>query len=239
MAKIVIKISHLYIFSLLIFNVIAYAVDSPLCGTLDGSLASIGDYKIHFKDNDHMPIRTIVVNGQIIGCYSYFLDDGWRKWGRSFVANVKKCAGDFEVFCTNYDSYPLEYIEYLLQKHFNVLGHSFDSDNQYLVPLNKTMDSDLCTSYSEVIYPTSGIASDGTELYIFNTRKHKQGVMISVCANEEASCHESDNFIYRTQCEQRYIYRELLALSFEGVPIKEKFKFPLSCSCAKKNRNRY
>lgn len=236
MAKFASKISHLYIFTLIISNVIAYAVDSPLCGTMDGSLASNDDHKIYFKDIDH--IITIEVNGQIIGCYSKFSNNRWRKWGHSFIASVKKCANKFETFCTNYDGYPWEYIEYLLQKHSYVLGYAFGSDNHYGFN-EKTIESDLCTSHSEVIYPTSGITSDGTELYIFNTSKHKQGVMTSVCVNKGASCHESENFVNRTQCEQRFIFRELLALSPEGVPIKERFKFPSFCSCAKKMRNRY
>lgn len=238
MARIAFKIGQLYIFALLVFDVIAYAVDSPLCGTVDGSLASIGDHKIFFKDDDHA-VRTIEFNGRIIGCYSNSLDDRSRTWGRSFFANVKKCSDVFETFCTNYVGYPLDYMEYLLQKHSHMLGYAFGSDNQYVANEALT-ESDLCASYNSVVYPTTGITADGTELYIFNTYKHKQGVMISVCANRGATCHENetDNLAYRTQCEQRYIYRELLALSPEGVPIKEQFKFPSFCTC-KRIRHRY
>lgn len=238
MSEILLKFGHLYIFaSFISLNVIAHAVDAPLCGSMDGTLASINDHKIYFKDEDHA-VRTIELNGRIIGCYSNLLENRWSAWGRSFRASVKKCADIFELFCTNYyDGYPLEYMQYLLKKHSNMLGYAFASDNQY-VTHEKTAESDLCASHNEVIYPTTGLTADGNELYIFNTHKHKQGVMISVCVNSGASCHDSDNFAYRTQCEQRYIYRELLALSSEGVPIKEKFKFPSFCTC-KKIRNRY
>lgn len=236
MARIALKIGHLYIFATLVFGVIAYAVDSPLCGTMDGSLRTIGDHKIFFKDDDRA-VRTIELNGRIIGCYSNLLDDRERTWGHSFVASIKKCSDVFETFCTNYIGYPKDYIEFLLQKHSHMLGYAFGSDNQYAVT-EKLTESDLCTTYSELIHPTTGITADGNELYIFNTHRHKQGVMISVCANQGASCQDSDNIAYRTQCEQRYIYRELLALSPEGVPIKEKFKFPSFCTC-KKIRHRY
>lgn len=227
------QILHLYIFfAFFVFNVIAYAVDTPLCGTMDGSLSTIGDHKIFFKDEDHA-VRTIELNGRIIGCYSNLLGDRLRTWGRSFGASVRKCADEFGMFCTTHTGYPLDYVEYLLEKHVNVLGYAFGSDNQYAAS-KKSTESDLCASHSEVIYPTTGVTADGKELFIFNTRKQKQGVMISVCANEGASCHDTgENFTYRTQCEQRYIYRELLALSVEGVPIKEKFKFPAFCTCKK------
>lgn len=239
MGKIVLKFGQLYIFVLLIFDVIAYAVDSPLCGTLDGTLPSIGDkHKIYFKDDDHA-VRTIELNGQIMGCYSNLLENRWKTWERSFSASVKKCGDVFEAFCTNYfDEYPLEYMEYLLQKHSNMLGYyAFGSDNQHKTSKTAT-ESDLCDSYEKVIFPTIGTTADGHELFIFNTHKHKQGVLISVCENKKASCHDSGDFAYRTQCEQQFVYRELLALSPEGVPIKEKFKFPSFCSC-KKIRNRY
>lgn len=233
MARIARKIGQLYIFfALFVFNVIAYAVDSPLCGTMDGSLKTIGDHKIFFKDEDQA-VRTIELNGRIVGCYSNVLDDRLWTWGRTFSASIKNCSTKFEMFCTSYTGYPLDYIEYLLQKHDHMLGYAFGSDNQY-VTSDKLTQSDLCASHDEVIYPTTGITADGKELFIFNTNKQKQGVMISVCTNEGVSCHETgDNFAYRTQCEQRYIYRELLALSVEGVPYKEKFKFPSFCTCKK------
>lgn len=242
MFEITLKIGHLSIVASLIFIVNGYAVDSPLCGTMDGSLTSIGDHKIYFKDKDHA-IRTIELNGQITGCYSNSMDDPSKTWSRSFSASVNKCAEKFQIFCvTKDDGYPLKYMEYLLQKHSHSLGYAFGSDDQYVAEntvAETTTQSDLCASHSEVLYPTTGRTADGNELYIFNTNK-QQGVMISICENQGASCHESDQLANRTQCQQRFVYRELLALSPEGVPIKEKFRFPSFCTCAKKNsRNEY
>lgn len=238
MVKIAQKICHFYILfvSSLVCNVIAYAVDSPLCGTMDGSLKTIGDHKVFFKDEDHA-VRTIELNGRIVGCYSNLLDDRLRTWGRSFAASVRNCSDQFESFCTDHTGYPLDYIEYLLEKHVNMLSYVFGSDSNQFSTSEKSTESDLCASHNEVIYPTTGKTADGNELFIFNTRKQKQGVMISVCTNKGAACHEAgDNFAYSTQCEQRYIYRELLALSIEGVPVKEKFLMPAFCAC-KKIRN--
>lgn len=238
MSQILLKFCQLYIFALLIFDVIAHAIDSPLCGTTDGTHGSTGDnHKIYFKDNDHA-VQTVELNGQIIGCYSNFLENRESTWERTFSASVKRCGDVFETFCANYyDGYPLKYMEYLLQRHSNMLGYyAFGSDNQ--VTSETSAQSDLCAAHSEVIHPTVAATADGNELFIFNTHKHKQGVMISVCSNKKAPCHDSGNGAYRTQCEQQFVYRELLALSPEGVPIKEKFKFPSFCTC-KKISNRY
>lgn len=232
MARILVKFNQLYVvFSLFIFDILAHAVESPLCGALDGTLPATGDdHKIYFKDDDQA-VRTVEMNGQIIGCYSNLLENRGNTWERSFSASVKKCAYEYETFCLNYyEGYPLKYMEYLLKKHSNMLNYyAFASDNLHVT--SEPTESDLCASHSKVIYPTTAMTADGTELHIFNTPKHKQGVMISVCVNKDTSCHHSENFTHRTRCEQRYVYRELLALSPEGVPIKEKFKFPSFCSC--------
>lgn len=71
MAAITVKISHLCIFNLLMFSVIASVIDltpqTPLCGTMDGSPQKDSD-KIYFKDRSQR-IRTVEVNGTIYACY--------------------------------------------------------------------------------------------------------------------------------------------------------------------------
>lgn len=69
----------------------------------------------------------------------------------------------------------------------------------------------ICKTVDRIIYPTSARNLDGTEMYILNTPEKQQSVRISVCQEKARPCHVSIQSPYHTQCEQRVIYRELLA----------------------------
>lgn len=95
---------------------------------------------------------------------------------------------------------------------------------------------ELCETMDKVIYPTSATSETGVGLFIFNSDDHKQGVHVSICQSVEKPC---DDFVilrnnYRSMCKQTKIFRELLSLSPEGNPIKERFEFPASCTCVLK-----
>lgn len=92
---------------------------------------------------------------------------------------------------------------------------------------------ELCDTVKKVIYPTSATSETGVDLFIFNSDDHKQGVHVSICQNAGNPC---DDFVvlrnnYRSECKQQSIYRELLSLSPQGRPIKQRFEFPASCTC--------
>lgn len=155
----------------------------------------------------------------------------------SFLANVKRCAEPNQLYCTNDTSYPTDHIEKLLRKYIHKFADVFGSDsmvNEVSTRIDGFDEIQLCDYTEKLIFPTSGQRLDGTELYIFNTPEHKQGVRVSICRNLGQPCHMSEGFpnSYRTECKQHMVYRELLSLSPDGVPIKEKFKFPACCSCA-------
>lgn len=125
----------------------------------------------------------------------------------------------------------------MLRKYWQKYADVFGSDE--LAPIvSPRIDADnevfLCGSYEQVIYPTSGTRHDGSEGYIFNTPQHPQGIRVSMCSNLGKPCNLSDQFPngYRTECKQQVVYRELLSLSPEGRPVKDKFEFPACCSCA-------
>lgn len=68
MAVITVNVSHLCIFSVLMFSVMAHVIElTPLCGTIDGSPPKDSD-KIYFKDKSQR-IRTVEVNGTVYACY--------------------------------------------------------------------------------------------------------------------------------------------------------------------------
>lgn len=233
------KMSHLLILNLFILSVMSYAVDPiPLCSALDGSLSSKDEHRIYYKDKDY-GITTIEVNGTIFGCYPDPLTvDASSATNRSFTPDLSKCADHHEIFCIKDDSYPIDYIQHLLRKHWHVLSYAFGSDAQVfneniIDPVVAEVETDVCESRDEIVYPTIGQTTDGTNLYILNTPEQKQGVSISACENQHQPCQMAERFPnhYRTECQQHYIYRELLALSPDGVPVKEKFQFPAFCTC--------
>lgn len=154
-----------------------------------------------------------------------------------FVPNLAKCAETNNTFCTKDDDYPIEHIQKLLRKNIHKYADVFGSDGitTYISNRNNVYDEiELCDYYEQLIYPTSGENIDGTQLYIFNTPDKKQGVRVAMCRTTGDPCKMTESFPngYRTACKQQYVYRELLSLSPQGVPIKDKFKFPACCSCA-------
>lgn len=229
MAKIMRQMCYLML-NVLIMNVLGYVVDSssPLCGTIDGLPAN--EHRIYFKDIDH-GIRTVELNGKIVGCYPSRLEDASS--GSTFNPSIHKCNENYGTFCTNCDDYPMEHINHLFKKHGNMLSYAFSCDrlDEKIDNIIET-ETHMCETDNQVIYPTSGQTEDNKKLYIINTPEHKQGVMVSMCKKRGHSCRSPDKFPYQTECQQHYVYRELLALSPEGVPVKEYFKFPAYCSCA-------
>lgn len=238
------KTGNLFLFGCLISCAIAHAIDLtlPICGKIDGETND--DHKIYFRDSDK-GILTVERNGTIFGCHpnGLIVDDLRTDAGESlplalsssFRPNITQCAGHHGLFCLSGDNYPIDYVQFLLHKHWHMLSFAFHNDiadpNESVIDTVIETESDICRSDDRIIYPTSGQNVDGKNLFIINTPEHKQGVRISVCQGKSKPCQVSEKIPYKTQCEQRFVYRELLALSKDGVPIKEKFKFPAFCTC--------
>lgn len=176
---------------------------------------------------------------------------------RLFVTNVSLCAENHQTFCTKNDDYPLEYIQKLLYRlppeyerffyaqavprRSKTAEEASEVEKSAGVPFSDDAYDvaegddpiEMCDTYEKIIYPTSGTTHTGEGLFIFNTDDHKQGVHIEMCQNAGKPC---DDFVilrnnYKSMCKQQTIYRELLSLSPEGKPIKERFEFPASCTC--------
>lgn len=238
MLSTLVKTGHLFLFCCFLACVIGHAIDSapPLCGAIDGEAKD--EYKIYFRDKDH-GIRTIEMNGTIVGCYPNALAADEERSGASLMSsfrpNISKCAGNYEIFCSSGDNYPIDYVQFLLHKHWHMLSFAFHNDatdpDEFTIDNIIKIETEICTSEDEIIYPTSGQNMDGKNLYIINTPENQQGVRISMCQEKNRPCQVSIQGPYQTQCEQRYIYRELLALDNHGIPILEKFKFPAFCTC--------
>lgn len=64
---VIMKITHFYVQNMLLLSVVGFAIDIPLCGSIDGSKSSRDTDQIIFKGQQM--IRTIEVNGTIHACY--------------------------------------------------------------------------------------------------------------------------------------------------------------------------
>lgn len=127
------QFGQLFQFICLLAFAIAHAIDStsPLCAAINGEAKN--EHKIYFKDNEH-GIRTIELNGTIVGCYPDALvinevrSDAPLASKSSFRPNISKCARNYEIFCPSGDNYPIGYVQFVLHKHWQMLSFAFHND---------------------------------------------------------------------------------------------------------------
>ncbi|PSN53489.1 hypothetical protein C0J52_09349 [Blattella germanica] len=113
-----------------------------------------------------------------------------------------------------------------------------ESVDQYpqLIPVDTRIQPDeqvfLCPSREHVVYPKMAQNKDDKWLFVVNQDSYVQGVRIEKCERQE-TCSFMENFppLYVTSCQQKYIYRKLLALGEDGNPTSDTFRFPSCCSC--------
>ncbi|XP_023720815.1 uncharacterized protein LOC111871744 isoform X3 [Cryptotermes secundus] len=141
-----------------------------------------------------------------------------------------KCA-DEDGFCESADNYPVDYVRRIFQNEAN--SYIFGSD---LMDVNLRINPDeevsLCPSMEQVVYPKVAQNKDDKWLYIINQETYFQGIRIEKCA-KQGSCTFAENFPngYTTSCQQKYIYRKLIALGEDGRPVTDSFRLPSCCSC--------
>ena len=58
-------------------------------------------------------------------------------------------------------------------------------------------------------------------------------VMYIIFREQDGKCRMIDDFAegYVTMCKQKYIYRELLAISEDGEIVRDYIRLPASCCC--------
>lgn len=155
----------------------------------------------------------------------------------TFMPNDRDCLTKNQPYCVATQNYPASLIDDLIRKSSHKFESAFGSDAIEVIDIgtrnNANDEEQLCDSYEEVIYPTSGEREDTTKWFIVNTNKYQQGVRIARCLNPSNPCRMTEAFpnFYRTECKQHFAYRELVAVTPEGNTTKDKFKFPACCTC--------
>ncbi|KDR17073.1 protein spaetzle-like isoform X2 [Zootermopsis nevadensis] len=141
------------------------------------------------------------------------------------------CADESGI-CENADNYPQDYVRRLFLKNVTN-SYAFGTD---LMDINLRINPDeevsLCPSMEQVVYPKMAQSKDDKWLFVINQDTYIQGIRIEKCARQ-GSCTFAENFPsgYTTSCQQKYVYRKLLALGEDGKPVTDSFRLPSCCSC--------
>lgn len=178
-----------------------------------------------------------------------FKDDKRTNFDRSFVFpndglqarnddysidTAANCDHKMQIFCEDVPNYPEEFVNLALAKNASLLHFAYE-DVLEIAPRTDTNEDRLCVTLERVIRPKAGQNSKNEWHYILQSNQSNfyQGVRIETCMEENTKCRLIDGFAegYITTCKQKYIYRELSAISDDGNIIRDYFRFPASCCC--------
>ncbi|KAG7190865.1 hypothetical protein KM043_006927 [Ampulex compressa] len=142
------------------------------------------------------------------------------------------CEGS--TFCEETPDYPEDVVNTAILSDSSLLHYAnVDAVDAIAQRIDIADAEPLCISIERVVYPKSAESMSKVWLYVVNQANFTQGVRIETCSEEDSSCKVIDGFAqgYITACKQKYIYRQLSAISPEGTIIREFFRFPASCCC--------
>ncbi|KAF7394842.1 hypothetical protein HZH66_008016 [Vespula vulgaris] len=119
-------------------------------------------------------------------------------------------------FCERVFEYPEEIINAAIQQNNSIKYlATVDAIPDVVQRIDATDDAPLCLSTEQVIYPKSAETKNKEWLFVINQENFKQGVRIETCSNENSECNIINGLAegYKTTCKQKYIYRQLAAVS--------------------------
>ncbi|KAG7190866.1 hypothetical protein KM043_006927 [Ampulex compressa] len=157
---------------------------------------------------------------------------GFGKASRSLIGLPNVCEGS--TFCEETPDYPEDVVNTAILSDSSLLHYAnVDAVDAIAQRIDIADAEPLCISIERVVYPKSAESMSKVWLYVVNQANFTQGVRIETCSEEDSSCKVIDGFAqgYITACKQKYIYRQLSAISPEGTIIREFFRFPASCCC--------
>ncbi|XP_046749124.1 protein spaetzle [Diprion similis] len=147
-----------------------------------------------------------------------------------------------ETFCEKTDSYPENYVSNLIKRQNDLKYLAVvDMVDDIAERFNRDDSTALCVTTERLIFPTAAQNKDNNWLFIVNQEGFRQGVRIETCRSPEGECSVIGGFAtgYKTMCKQKYIYRQLAAISENGTAIRDLFKLPSSCCCHVKLESPY
>ncbi|EZA59173.1 neurotrophin 1 [Ooceraea biroi] len=158
-----------------------------------------------------------------------------RNSNRKIVLSpVAKCNDKNQTFCEDVPNYPTEFVNWALSKNSSLM-HYAHRDVIAIVQRADTAEETLCLSTEQLIRPKAGINIENKWLYILQSNEtgFHQNIRVETCQEANSKCRLIDGFAegYVTTCKQKYIYRELSAISEDGEVVRDYFRFPASCCC--------
>ncbi|KAL0119575.1 hypothetical protein PUN28_007788 [Cardiocondyla obscurior] len=146
--------------------------------------------------------------------------------------NNKACLN--QTFCEDLSCYPQEHVNNILTQNSSLLHYSRE-DTLELAARFDNEEQPLCPSREQLSFPR--IAKNQNDEWQFIVQSSEmnfhQGIRMEICNEKDAKCRIIDGFAegYTTMCKQKYVYRELVALSDDGQPDSDYFAIPASCCC--------
>ncbi|XP_076754268.1 spaetzle domain-containing protein [Xylocopa sonorina] len=136
-------------------------------------------------------------------------------------------------YCEHTPYYPTDIVLDALRKDPNIQNYANRDEIDVNINSNEDPEEQLCASTEQIIFPKLGVTKKAEWKYIVNHESFTQSVRIETCLEQDRPCKMIEGFAegYYTKCKQKYIYRELLALTPNGSISRESFQFPASCCC--------
>ncbi|KAL6436723.1 hypothetical protein ACFW04_004866 [Cataglyphis niger] len=154
--------------------------------------------------------------------------------GTYIISPAAKCDDKQQTFCEHVPNYPEEFVNQAIANNSSLLHYAYE-DILTIEPRTDINEEPLCVSVERVVRPKTGQNLNNKWRYILQSNESNfyQSVRIETCKEENAKCRMIDGFAegYITTCKQKYIYRELSALSDNGEIVRDYFSFPASCCC--------
>lgn len=151
------------------------------------------------------------------------------------IGSVPVCEG--QTFCEDVTNYPTEFVTRALAKDASLM-HYMNTDRidaAIAHRIDSIDEKSLCVSSERLIRPTSVRNINNEWLFIVQSEESNftQAIRIETCEEEGSSCRLIDGFAeeYTTMCKQKFIYRQLLAISENDKIVRDFFQFPASCCC--------
>ncbi|XP_017756494.1 PREDICTED: protein spaetzle [Eufriesea mexicana] len=147
------------------------------------------------------------------------------------ISEVPICHG--RTYCEHTTYYPTGAVLEELERNPHLRDYANTDEMVFSESSSELDEEPLCVSMEQIIFPKSGITKGLEWKYIVNHETLTQSVHVETCLEENKSCRVIEGFAegYYTECKQKYIYRQLLALKEDGSISPEYFQFPASCCC--------
>lgn len=171
-------------------------------------------------------------------------DDGaLRRPSPQMLSQPPQC--DNQTFCDHVADYPSDFVESLIGAD---IEHGYDErlytepdvelvsrfgDDGHLVEADTTSVWSLCHASQQLIWPKTGLVMDNSWVFIVNSDRLKQGVLVETCINAGSRC-EYARFQrnIRSGCHQKYGYRKMLTFrDVNSKPETTNIKLPIGCEC--------